>query len=187
MRRLDESVAASRKALELDPLSPYLQWRLAYRYRLMRQLDRAIEQCRNTLEIDHHYYFAHWSIGIIYVQTGRFEEGIRAFETAAQLSGNSPQALGSLGYAYAHAGRISDARKLLAELQELAQKAYVPPVSTGLIHLALGEIDRSFDWLEKAVDERDGAIFTLSAEPICDLLRPHARFQALLRKMNLAP
>ena len=36
MRRLDEGVAASRRALELDPLSPFLKWRLGFRYYLTR-------------------------------------------------------------------------------------------------------------------------------------------------------
>ena len=69
MRRLDEAVAASRKAVELDPLSPFLQWRLGYRYYLTRQWDRAIEQFRNALELDPNYALAHVVLGFIYVQS----------------------------------------------------------------------------------------------------------------------
>ncbi len=59
MRRLDEAVAASERAAELDPLSAFSQWRLGYRYYLTRQWDRAIAQCRHVLELDPHYAWAH--------------------------------------------------------------------------------------------------------------------------------
>jgi hypothetical protein len=75
----------------------------------------------------------------------------------------------------------------LQELQELARKAYVPPSSFASIYFGLGEIDRGFDWLEKAVDERDGLIVHIHVDPGYDPLRSHPRFQALLRKMNLEP
>jgi tetratricopeptide (TPR) repeat protein len=55
MRRLDEALAASQRAAELDPLSPFLHWRLGVRYYYKRQWDRAIEQYRNALDLDPYY------------------------------------------------------------------------------------------------------------------------------------
>jgi len=187
MRRLDEAVAASRRLLELDPLSPFLQWRLGYRYHLTRQWDRTIDQCRNALELDPHYFPAHVTLGFSYIQTGKTDEAIREIETLAQIVGHIPIALGWLGWAYALTGRIGEARKLLEELQDLAQKTYVLPSSFAVIYFGLGEIDRGFDWLEKAVDERDGWILHIHVHPAFDPLRSHPRYPALLRKMNLEP
>jgi serine/threonine protein kinase/Tfp pilus assembly protein PilF len=187
MRRLDEAIAASRRAVELDPLSPFLQWRLGYRYYLTRQWDHAIEQFRNALELDPHYAMAHLFLGSTCLQTGKLEEAIHAFETCAQLMGRSPLALGALGAGYARAERIGEAQKLLDELQELAQRTYVPPLSFAVLYPALGEIDKGFDWLEQAVDERAGIIIHLHIDPLYDPLRSHPRYPALLRKMNLEP
>ncbi|MGD0310800.1 MAG: tetratricopeptide repeat protein [Acidobacteriota bacterium] len=125
MRRLDEAVAASRRALELDPLSPFLHFRLGYRYWLTRQWDRAIEQCRNALELDPHYAVANLFLGGSYALIGKLDEAIRSMETYAQLMGRSPMALGWLGSVYVSLGRIGEARKLLEELQELAPR-YAP-------------------------------------------------------------
>jgi non-specific serine/threonine protein kinase len=185
MRRLDEAVAASQKAVELDPLSAFLQWRLGYRYYLTRQWDRAIEQCHNALELDPHYAWAHMFIGGSYVHTGKLDEAIPALETCAQIAGRSPFSLGVLGYACALAGRIGQARKLLEELQDLAQKAYVQPFSFMHLYLGLGEIDGCFDCFEKAVDEHDSIILHVHLDPTFDPLRSHPRYPALLRKMNL--
>ena len=187
MRRLDEAVAASRRALELNPLSPFLHFRLGYRYFLTRQWDRAIEHCRNALELDPHYYPAHLILGVSWVRTGKCGEAVRAMETAAQLAARSPFVLGILGSTYARAGRVGQARKLIAELQELAQKTYVHPYCFMTIYFGLGEIDTGFEWFEKAVDERDSWILHILVHPAFDPLRSDPRYPALLRKMNLEP
>jgi serine/threonine protein kinase/Tfp pilus assembly protein PilF len=187
MGRLDEAIAGMLKALERDPLSPLWQFRLGFWYLFARQWDRAMEQFRNALELDPHYMAAHAVLGILYACTGRTEEAIRAEEQVVQLTGRSPFALGVLGRLYAEAGRAGEARKLLDELQELDQKVYVPPSSFASIYYGLGEIDRAFDWLDKAVDERDAWIIHLHVNPYNDSLRSYPRYQTLLRKMNLQP
>jgi len=185
MRRLDEAVAASRRALELDPLSPFLQWRLGYRYFLKREYDRAIQQCRNALELDPTYFPAHVFLGLSYAQTGKSDEAIRVLEKLKQLTGGSPMTLGYLGQVYAMAGRKSEARKLLGQLQDLAKKTYVPPSCFPGIYYGLGEIETGFQWLEKAADERDALIMHVHLDPTFDPTRNHPRYPALLRKMNL--
>jgi serine/threonine protein kinase/Tfp pilus assembly protein PilF len=185
MQRLDEAVAASRKALELDPLSPFLQWRLGLRYYFTRQWDRAIKQFHNALEIDPNYGPAHLYLGCSYIQIGKPEDAIHTFEMIAKLQGHSPVALGHLASANALAGRIGEARKLLEELQQLAQRIYVPSLYFAYPYYFLGEIDRAFDWFEKAVAERETLTLHLHVDPLYDPLRSHPRYQSLLRKMNL--
>ena len=90
-----------------------------------------------------------------------------------------------LGFAYAKAGQIDEAKKLLAELESLARREYVIPSSFAMIYLGLGEIDKTFDWLEKAVDELDHSMIDLHEGPYFDPLRSHPRFKTLLQKMNL--
>jgi serine/threonine protein kinase/tetratricopeptide (TPR) repeat protein len=187
MKRFDEAVAASLRALEMDPLSPNLQWRLAFNYCLKREWTRAIEQCRNALELDPQYLTAHTFLGHCYVHIGRYDDAIRAMETQAQLAGRSSFALGNLGWVYALTGRAKEASKRIGELQERAQKTYVPPWSFAIIYLGLAEMDRAFDWFEKAIDERDPLMLHFHVHPNYDPLRTHARYSALLREMNLEP
>ncbi|MBN2318733.1 MAG: protein kinase [Acidobacteria bacterium] len=185
--RLDEAVAASEKAAELDPLSPFLQWRLGYRYYLARQWDRAIKQCCNALELDPTYIFAHCHLGLSHLQKGEHDEAIRTIETAVQLAGRGPFLLGALGAIYAKAGRIEEARKILMELEDLNQKTYVQPSSFPWICSELGEMDKAFDWWEKAVDEHEGLIIHFHLDPTYDLLHAHPRYPAILRRMKLDP
>jgi len=187
MRRLDEAVVAMQKALDLDPLSPLLHYNLGMAYFEMRQYDQAIEQFRNTLELDPHYFWTHEFLGISYIQIGRSDEGTRAIEAAAQLKDHPALARGLLGFACSRADRIGETQKMLAELHEQAQNEYVPALAFACIYQGLGEIDKAFDWLEKAVDEFSALFLELHGGPIFDTLRSHPRYKALLRKMNLDP
>jgi tetratricopeptide (TPR) repeat protein len=185
MGRLDEAIEASRKALELDPLSPLLQFHLGLRYFSARQYDRAIEQLSNALDLDPQYYWAHMMLGVSYIVTGKLNEGIRSCEAADRHGGHVPTTLGFLGWAYAMGGQINEAKKLLSELQDISLREYIPPSSIALLYVGLGEIKSALEWYEKAIDEREGMILGMHSYPTIDPIRCYPRYKDLLRKMNL--
>jgi serine/threonine protein kinase/Tfp pilus assembly protein PilF len=187
LQRLDEALVASKRALELDPLSPFLQWNLGYVYFLARQWDRALEQFNSSLEIDPNYYLSHISLSAHYSRTGRFNDAVQSLQKVAQVPGQRIMALMSLGSVYAKAGRADEAQAVLQELRESAPKTYVPPSGFARVQFALGEVDKGFDWLDKAVDERDHQILHLALNPAYSRLHSHPRYHSLLRKMNLEP
>jgi tetratricopeptide (TPR) repeat protein len=188
MRRMNEAIASCRKALELDPLSPLLQWHLGHRYWFARQWDQAIQQFRNTIELDPQYHWAYLMLGCSLIYSGKPDEGIGACETTLQIpGGRSAMTLGIVGASYALVGQISKAQKLLGELRELSEKTYVPPMAIAWIYGAFGDAESAYDWMEKAVDEHDGLVAFLSDHAMFDSIRSHPRYHALLRKMNLEP
>ena len=184
MRRVDEAVEAFLRAAERDPLSPILQSRLGYNYLLKREWDRAIEHCRNALELDPQSW-AHMLLGACSFHMGKHDDAVRAMETLALVTGRSAFALGGLGWVYALTGQTGEALKLLEELRECAQKQYVPSWSFAAIYLGLGEMDKAFDWFEKAAEEREPLMLHFHVHPNYDPLHAHPRYKALLRKMNL--
>ena len=186
MKRVDEAVAAFLRALEIDPLSPFLQSGLGYNYCLKREWNRAIEQCRNALELDPQCW-VYMLLGSCYFHIGKHDDAIRAMETQALALGRSSFALGSLGWAYASTDRTGEALKLLEELQERAEKQYTPSWSFAVIYQGLGEMDKAFDWFERAVDEHEPLMLHIDVHPNYDPLHTHPRYPALLRKMNLEP
>jgi serine/threonine-protein kinase len=186
MKRLDDSVAAYLRAVETDPLSPSLQAQLGYSYCLKRDWNRAIEQCRTALDLDPQCW-AYMLLGSCYFHVGQHDDAIRAMETLPQIMGRSSFALANLGWVYGSAGRAAEARRLLEELEEGAQKGYVPSWSFAVIYQGLGEMDKAFDWFEKAVDEHEPLMLQFNVHPNYDPMRTHPRYPALLRKMNLEP
>jgi hypothetical protein len=54
--------------------------------------------------------------------------------------------------------------------------------------MGLGETGKVFDWMNKAVDDREPLLIGhFNHEPLYDPLRSDPRYAALLRRMNLEP
>jgi tetratricopeptide (TPR) repeat protein len=153
---------------------------LGWFYSFVGQWDQAIGHFRNTLEFDPGFIYAHWYLGLALIEKGMNDDGIQIVENVVQHLGESPM------LAYAKAGRVQKARDLLRDREADDRKLYIP-ATFARVYFALGEIDKGFDWMEKAVDEYDQQIYYIHADKSFDPLRSHPRYQALLRKMNLAP
>jgi tetratricopeptide (TPR) repeat protein len=186
MGDLGRSLAESKRALELDPLSPSIVAHLAVHYVYARQFDQAIAQAQRAIELDPNYWNAHRYLGWAYEQKGMFPEAISELATVAKLNQNNAESLGSLGHAYAASGDVVEARRLLDELKERAKRTYVSPYQIALICVRLGRKDEAFAWLERAFNEHIGISHDLKLAPRLDPLRGDPRFGDLLRRAGLS-
>jgi serine/threonine-protein kinase len=99
--------------------------------------------------------------------------------------GRRPDVLTPYAYALARAGRQREARAMLDGLREKAKPQDPAPVRVALVHIALGERDRAFEWLEKAIEARDWQMALLNVEPAFDVLRSDQRFAGLVERVGL--
>jgi hypothetical protein len=56
---------------------------------------------------------------------------------------------------------------------------YLRSSSLAFIEASLGNLDRAFDWLERACAERDMPLLFARVDPQFDALRTHSRWSAL--------
>jgi TolB-like protein/tetratricopeptide (TPR) repeat protein/predicted Ser/Thr protein kinase len=187
MGRLTESAAEFKRALELDPLSLVNNRNQGWLFYFARQNDQAIEQLRKTLEMDPNFVLVHAYLGKAYLQKSMYKEGTSECEKELAIFPNNTWALAVLGYAYAVAGRRAEAQRVLDQLDELSKQKYVSPIAAAQTYAGLGEKDKTFEWLEKAYEDRStGSTFVnFKVDPLWDPLRSDPRFQDLLRRMNL--
>ena len=180
--RLDEAYSEWKRAAELDPVTPIVSVGPGLVLWFQRQYDRAIEEVPKTFELDPNFFWAHFVLGEAYLQKGEYGRAI-----AALNRGNVPQFRdGHLGYAYAVSGESEKARKLIQELQAGSQPEHQVPYHLAMIYFGLGETDRAFECLEKACEARSTQLFWIKVLPELDSVRSDPRFQAILRRMNLA-
>ena len=133
--------------------------------------------------MDPNFGFAHWHLGMIYLQQGRHDAAIASLRKAVNLTGAIPTFLSHLGHAWGKAGKHREARQMLTQLENLSKRQYVSSYFTAMIHLGLGDLDRVFECLEKAHDERAGSLAFLRVEPILDEARGNKRFAQLLARL----
>jgi serine/threonine protein kinase/Flp pilus assembly protein TadD len=181
--RFDDARQEIGRARELEPLSLIISADVGLVSYMARDFERALEQCLATLDTDPSFGVAHFIHGLTLEQLGRFEDAIAAFDRAKNNTGGIAVTLGALGHAHAKAGDADEARFLLEEAREMAERRFVSPYSLATIHLGLGETDAALDCLERAVREKSVWLIHLhmKTDPRLDSLRIHPRLDVLMK------
>ena len=187
MGRLEEAIAETRSARQLEPLSAVFNAFVGATLFFARRYDEAIDEFRRTIEIHPDFGVAHWYLGRAYLQKGRHQEAIAELREAVTLSGGSPLMKGTLGVGYALAGDRTAAKETLTELEALRAESYASALDIADIHAALGDREQAFRWLGQAEAERSFHLIYLKVWPELDPLRADPRFQALVLRLGLSP
>jgi hypothetical protein len=182
--RKSEVLTHRRIAAELDPVSPYALQSVAGYFSVMGRYDQAIELFQSALTIEPRFGLSHQGLGVAYLLKGMHGEAIVELKAANELM-RGPKRLGLLGYAYGVAGERDEAYRILNDLLVQFRRGPFPALSIAQVYIGLGDKDRAFEWLEKAVDQRDLDV-TLQWDSPYESLRADPRFVNLLRKMKLA-
>jgi TolB-like protein len=186
--RLDEAMHHAMIARRLDPLSQIIAEGPGFVSLLRRDFLVALQHYQSLIDFDPLFYMVHTSMGRIYTQMGRYDEAVEVLRKGRKLAGDLAFRVdGALGQALALSGRTNEAREVLLRLHERSREVFVPSTAKAIIHLGLGEHDTALDYLEKAVDLHEFSVGLAKIHPIYDPVRHTARFQALLRRMNLLP
>ena len=183
--RREEALAEHKHALALDPFSLIIISGTGHRFYRLRRYDEAVEALKNAVEMDDNFASTHWNLGLVYAQQKDFPAAIKELQKADALLQSNALTLGALGYTYAASGDTIRAGTVLLRLENQAKHQYVDPEAYALVYVGLGNKDRAFQWLNRAIDDRQGWVTFIKAEPLLDNLRSDPRFDDLLRRMNL--
>ena len=185
--RRNEAITEAKRARELDPLSPIMNFEVGMAFYYNRDYDKAIEQLQETLALDADFPPAHGELPAAYELKGMYDKAVAGFQKGIAVSGTNEWyfSKSGLGHVYAVSGKTGEARAVLNELRQLSEREYVPADRIALIYAGLGEKDQAFAWLEKAYGERSFNMAWLKVEPRWDSLRDDPRFAGLLKRMNL--
>jgi eukaryotic-like serine/threonine-protein kinase len=184
MRRNDDAAREYRRAVELDPLSVPLNYKLCSFHHMTRDYLRAIEGIQTVIELDPNFVSAHVILARSYASCGEHEKALAAAQEAASLYGDTPMAKALLANVLAMAGRMDEARDVLARLENSSETDQFSPIFISATYGAVGEKDRAFDILEKAYQDHLSYLVFLPVSPIFDPLRTDPRYRDLLRRMN---
>jgi hypothetical protein len=69
-------------------------------------------------------------------------------------------------------------------LKNIGREKYFPPYAIALVHAGLDQRDLAFQWLERAVEERDVHLVWLTQDAKWDPFRDDPRFRGLLERCD---
>ncbi len=127
----------------------------------------------------------HLYLGLAYEQIGKWKGALAEFKRAIELSSRAPETVAASGHTYGLIGKRSEAEKVLGQLRQLSRRKYVSSYLPAKIYAALGEKDKAFAALDRAMEERSDWLAFLKVDPCLDPLRTDARFQQLFRSLRL--
>jgi len=182
--RFDESLAQMRKAVELDPTSLSANAAPGLTYNASRQFDKALETTDKVLRMDENFIIArHYRARALFF-SGRREEAFEIYRKIVADSNESVFFKADFGFMLGKAGNEAEARRILAELSETAKQKYVSPYYFALVHIGLGEKEKAFEYLRKAVAEHDNNVIVMKVGLNFDSVRADPQFIEILRSAN---
>jgi tetratricopeptide (TPR) repeat protein len=186
MGRTEEALAAERLALESDPLSiPVRSAEALLLYSLGRD-EEAAQRARTGLGLFPGVWVAAWIFGHVLNRLGFADEAAAAVEHALGKAPRNPWLLATLALTHSRRGQSGEAAGILAQLEELSAQQYVSPLAMALADAGSGDVEGTFRYLDRAVEERDPMLAWFVRDPLIAKLPDGGRYQALLRSMNLA-
>ena len=189
--KFEEGLAEHRRALDLDPLSPYVDGFLAYNYMDARRYDESISESRKAIALDPNMTLLQGILAWGYAAGGKYPQAIAEYakvpkEALTVTADNQFLVLG-LAWVDAVAGRRSEALGIVEAYKRLSSREYVDGYMVALVYSGLGEKEQAFQWLERAFQEHSGGITFLKVDPFWEPLRSDPRYADLLRRIGLPP
>jgi TolB-like protein/Tfp pilus assembly protein PilF len=185
MARHKEAMASMRRARELDPLYVMhhaLSTLVAFH---AGDLEKAVEFGKQAIVVDPDFWIGYHMISQVYEQLGKYDLALEASKHAGKLGHGNSKTFGLRGYILAKMGKANEAREVLETLQSISKERYVPPYAMALIHAGLNEPEKTFEWLDRALEVRDVHLVFLPVDPKWDALREDPRFKKLIKRCEM--
>ena len=179
--RLQEAVAAGRKAVALDPLNSRSWTSLAALLVSAGQLPEARDAANRSLDLNPEQAFAAAWLGTILIQEGKPAEALQAFGRST----SEVFRLTGVAVSQHELGHPQESQRALDTL--IAGSSHSAAYQIAGIYAWRGEKDRAFEWLERAYAQGDGGLTLLKVDTLLRKLHGDPRWPAFLKKLNLPP
>ena len=178
----EEAIREARRATELDPVSFSAYNSLGAMYAYAGQPQRSVEASEAALALAPDASAVIANLALSYSDLGRHGDAIRTAERARMLDAEDAFTLATFGYVYGKAGKRAEAERALAVLRAQPDAS---PYLIATVYAGLGDKERAFEMLEKAVEQRDDLVPDLGVDPVFNDMRSDPRMQRLLQKIGL--
>jgi tetratricopeptide (TPR) repeat protein len=177
--RLDTAEHYFLRAIELDPLSAAGYHYLGLVYQMGGRLDEAERALRRALEILPQRTTTLAVLSLTLLALGRGEAAL----AAAALEPEGVYRLFAQAIIYHALGHHADSDAAILELSERYADGGAYQIAEA--HAARGEVDRAFEWLERAHATRDSGLTLMKSDLHLRSLRDDPRYDLMLKRIGL--
>jgi TolB-like protein/Tfp pilus assembly protein PilF len=184
MGALKESIRLLEKARELDPLSPMVHF-LGQLYFYSGREDDALKL---WTKIERFAPAETYSRMLDYEMTkGRIDGTREMLEKLEKIMPDTVGVVGGRGMLSAMSGDVEQAHQIIDKLEKSYENVSVTPNYIAYIYCILGDLDKAFLWLGKAVEAHSLIPHNIRYSPMFSGLRKDPRYRQLLIRNGLNP
>lgn len=177
--RLEDGLVFVKRGRECDPFSAMAAIPVASHLYMMHRYDESIEEAQKLLQPGFEYP-ARLVLSMVFWQKGMYEEALAEHRKVLP-----PQRLDALERGYMDSGPKGAMLALARRMVEESKLKYVDPLEIAYRYARTDEIDLTFEYLEKACEQRSTSLFYIKVRPEFDHLRSYPRFQNILDRIGL--
>ena len=176
---LDQAVKVYEQAVALDPLRANSHLGLGFVLYMAGRYDEAQPELQKALDLNPQAAFAHANLGRILIAKGKPQQALAEIEKEP----TDWEKLTDQALVYHALGREQDSNAALDEL--IAKHDTDSAYQIAQAYAFRGESGKSFEWLERAYQQRDAGLADIKVDPLFKNLRHDRRYTELLKKMRL--
>lgn len=178
--RFDEATAFNEFTVSRDPVSAAGHSNLGLRYNTAGRWDDAIASFNTALKLSPGYSGTMYKIGIAQLLKGEPRAALESMQQEKSVWG-----MIGLPMIYHDLGQDSESDAVLSALIEQYGEGWAYNIA--YVQAYRGDIDLSFEWLDKAVETKDGGLSEILSERLFSNLYDDPRWLPFLRQINYAP
>lgn len=179
--RLDSARMSVRHAESLDPSSSIIRTRVGTLLVYSDSLEQAAAELRAVLDREPGYQPAESDLAVAYAKLHRCPEAMALLRPARV----GVVGAGDLTFVQARCGAAGPARATVLDWEARAARGeYVAPFQVAVAYAGLGDEPKVFEWLNRALAERDWQLCMLAPYPAFEAYRARPAFKELLRKIG---
>lgn len=179
--QIPSAIAMTRKAADVEPLQYSIWQALGYYYDSAGQMAEAKLAQDRALLLKPKFPFTHFRLGVLALEQGQPQAAQIAFDN----SGFEPLQLLGKALVEHTLQHPAPSRKAMDALIKAYGFNAAYQVAQGFAWR--GERDQAFEWLDKALVQRDGGLVEVKYDPLLHDLHQDPRYPLLLKKMGLPP
>ena len=176
---LDQAIKLYKQAIALDPLRANSYSAMGYLLYVAGRYTEAQDALQKALDLNPQAPLVHLNLGKILLAEGRPQQALAEMEKEPSGWGK----LTGLAMAYHTLGREQDSNAVLAEL--IAKHHTFSAYQVAQVYAYRGESGKSFEWLERAYQQRDAGVTEISTDPMVKNLRRDQRYTELVKRLRL--
>ena len=181
LKRHDDAISELKRAVEIEPLNASLYANQALLYANAHRYADALESVNAAGTISGSGKRWNDIVGTLHIYQGKYDQGLEEIRSGA---GDPPSIddLSLLAYALGRAGKRREALQMIDQLE---RKTNADAVWVAIAWTGIGNKDKAFQWLNRALDAHSSSDLWIGVFPCLDPLRSDPRFKELLSRTGL--